>query len=440
MIMKDWMLLCVVIFLEAASVSAQENPILLDFEHVLDLAFTHDPGLGASADAVRIGESAVKEANADFFPRLNGYSSYTRTSLESGIEIFNPVSMSSQSIDFFPKNRYDFGVLLTQEIYTFGRRPARKRAAEKSLAIRKLERQEYRQKLYDNVSRAFAAVLLQKKNMDIQAENLKRAESRLAIVKARVAEGVATDYDLVRAELHLAVYQKDHNRADGDFQKAKARLKDLIAWNRDYDFVPVGEISEIEAVLPDSAVPGSDNRIEVKKLKLMYEAQNLQVGMNRSAYFPDLSGFAKYDWQNGYQPDIDMIKGAWSAGLSLSWLIFDGGGRKQRIHQARLQTEKTEKLLEDAESRIKAEREAAESGLAVAARDLELARRSLHLAEKGLDIAEGQYEQGILGIGDLLDLEIERGEAEKALNLAEYNLLTARLDFKKAVSSYPELP
>lgn len=437
--MKVWTMTLAAVFL-AAVASAQENPILLDFKHALELAFSGDPGLSARDDAVRIDESKVKEATADYFPSLDAHAGYTRSSLESEFEIFNPQTMSSRSIDFFPKNRYNMGILLTQDIYTFGRRSARKEAAEKNLTIRRLEKQDYKRKLYDRTARAFAAVLLQKENMNIQTENLERAEARLAIVNARLAEGVATDYDLVRAELHLADYQRDHNRASADLRKAKASLEDLIGWDRDYDFVPVGKISGIEAALPESWVRDGGDRIEIQRLKLLYEVQIQQSRTYRSSYFPDLSCFAGFDWQNGYQPDIEKIEGAWRAGVSLSWRVLDGGGRRQKIRQALLEAERTSELMTDMVSQIKAEHKVAEVDLDVAARDLELARRSLHLAEKGLDIAEEQYEQGLLGIGDLLDLEIERGDAEKALNLAEFNLLLARLDFKKAVSSYPELP
>jgi outer membrane protein len=437
--MNCWRIILTVVLLGSA-VSAQENPVVLDFSRALEMAFSEDPGLGARNDAVRIEESRVREAAADYFPRLDAYSSYVRSSLESGIEIFNPQTMSLQSIDFFPKNRYDMGLRLTQDIYTFGRRAASKEAASKNLTIRKLEEQDYKQKLYDRTARAFAAVLLQKKNMEIQEENLERAEARLAIVEARISEGVATEYDLVRAQLHVAVYRRDNNRAAGDFRKAMANLREIIARDQDYDFIPAGEISEIEATLADSPEMDSLNRIEIKRLKLLHEAQMQQARIYRSTYFPDLSCFAKYDWQNGYQPEIDKIKGVWSAGVSLNWRIFDGGGRKQRVRQASISAAKMEKLITDAVKRIKEEREAAEIGLDIAVGDLDLARKSLHLAEKGLAIAEQQYGQGILGIGDLLDLEIERGEAEKGLNLAEFNLLMARLDLKKAVGSYPELP
>ncbi len=438
--MNCWRMALIIVLLSPAVLSAQESPIFLDFQSALELAFSDDPGLGAMDDAVRIEESRVREAVADNFPRLDAYSSYTRTSLESGIEIFNPQTLSLQTIDFFPQNRYEMGLLLTQDIYTFGKRPARKEVASQNVSIRKLEKRDYRQKLYDRTARAFAAVLVQKKNMQIQAENLKRAKARLAIVEARLSEGVATEYDLVRAQLHVAIYERDHNRAAGDFGKAKANLREVIVRGQDYDFVPIGEISEIEATLPDSQIADSLNRIEIRRLESLYEIRMQERRVNRSSYFPSLSCFARYDWQNGYQPDLDRVKGAWSAGVSLNWRVLDGGGRGQRSRQAGLEAEKTEKLIEGTITRIIAEREAAEIGLDVAAGDLDLARKSLHLAQKGLEIAERQYDQGILGIGDLLDLEIERGEAEKALNLAEYNLLVARLDYKQAVGSYPELP
>lgn len=70
---------------------------------------------------------------------------------------------------------------------------------------------------------------------------------------------------------------------------------------------------------------------------------------------------------------------------------------------------------------------------------LSLARERLDLINDGLRIAESRYEQGLLGITDLLDLELDRSEAEAALISAEFGLFLAKLDYKKAINYYPEL-
>lgn len=418
---------------------AQGNPLGLDFEQALQMAFSNDPGLEARNDAVNAEKLKVRQAISTFYPKLNAYSSYTRTSLESGIGIFNPVTMSRERIDFFPKDRYNFGVLLSHEIYTFGRRMALKKGAEKGVGLSEMEREEYRQSVFERTARAFAITLLSRDNMNIQAENIKRAQTKLNIVLERINEGLATDYDRIKAELLLAQYKHNHNLARGEFRKARANLKALIGWDRKYDFIPTGSLLGLNIAIPESFDLKPDNRIEIRRLKLQSEALGEKITINRSEYFPGLGFMAKYDWQNGYQPDIDDIKGAWSIGVSLNWRLIDGGDRKSRISQARLDVSRINNLKADMEICIRSEMETAVAEMETATEEMSLARKKLKLADEGLEIAEAQYRQGLLGISDLLDLEIDRARAEKDLNYATYNLAIARIDLKKAVGYYPEL-
>lgn len=418
---------------------AQEDPASLSFEQALEIAFSRDPGLEARNDAVRAERLKVRQAVSAFYPRVNVYSSYTRTSLESGIGIFNPVTMSSERIDFFPKDRYNFGAMLTHEIYTFGRRVALKKGAEKGVGFSEMARQEYKQSLYDRTARAFAAVLLSRDNLNIQAENIERAQKKLNIVLERTDQGLAADYDRIRAELLLAQYKHDHNLARGEFRKAKANLKALIGWERKNDLMPAGDLSGFIIAIPESLVLEPGNRIEIKKLRLQADALREKIAVDRSRYLPDLGFMAKYDWQNGYQPDIDEIEGAWSVGVSLNWRLIDGGERKSKVSQARLDVSRVNNLEEDMKSYIESEMETAVAEMETATEEISLARKKLRLASEGLRIAEAQYEQGLLGISDLLDLELDRARAELALNNAAFNLAMARIDLKKAVGYYPEL-
>ncbi len=433
------MIVALLLFLMPGLSYAQENPVNLNFEQALEIMFSKDPGLEARSDAVNAEKLRVRQAISEFYPKLNAYSNYTRTSLESGIEIFDPVTTSRERIDFFPKDRYNFGLLFTQEIYTFGRRVAFKRRAEKGIELSAREREEYRQSMYDRMARAFAATLLSKDNLNIQAKNIKRAQSKLKIVLERINEGLAADYDRIKAELLLAQYEHNHNLARGEFRKAVANLKGLIGWDRKYDFLPVGNLLGLNIAIPEIPFLVPDNRIEVRKLILQSEALREIITINRSEYFPGLGFMAKYDWQNGYQPDIDDIRGAWSIGLSLNWRLIDGGDRKSRVSQARLGVSRINNLKADMKTYIRSEMETAVAEMETATEEMSLARKKLKLANEGLEISEAQYQQGLLGISDLLDLEIDRARAEQDLNYATYNLTIARIDLKKAVGYYPEL-
>jgi outer membrane protein TolC len=121
----------------------------------------------------------------------------------------------------------------------------------------------------------------------------------------------------------------------------------LIVWDRKYDFTPAGNLPGFNIAIPESLHFEPDLRLEIRKLRLQSEALRKKITINRSEYLPDLGFMAKYDWQNGYQPDIDEIKGAWSVGVSLNWRLIDGGDRKSKVSQARLDVGRINNLEAD---------------------------------------------------------------------------------------------
>jgi outer membrane protein TolC len=429
---------CLILLCAGVS-SAQENPVDIDFNRALKLAISNNTGLNAAGDAVKVEENRVRESISAFYPNVDAYSSYTVTSLVSEIEIANPLTGSIETVELFPENRYNFGLQLAQDIYTFGRRSARVTASRKGLERSRLSHRQFRQQLYDATARAFASLLIARDNLSIQSANIERTDRKIAIVESRIDQGVASEYDRIRARMLKSKYRDRLNLARGEFSAARTRLVALMHWDRPYEFMAVGEIAEMEATLPESAEFQAEENLAMRKLKLGHEILTQERSINRSAYFPRIGFLARYEWQNGYQPDIDKIRGYWSAGIALNWRIIDGGYRKSRLRRSTFEVSKMRNMIADRRRELESGFELAVTGIETSSEELSLARERLRLADDGLAIAESRYQQGLLGISDLIDLELDKADAELSVAVARYNLLLARLDLKRAMDYYPEL-
>jgi outer membrane protein TolC len=437
-----WIALIVLIFLVVYPVEiviSQENPVLIDFDEALKRAFTGDPGLIARNDQIRIDEYKATESVSRFNPRLDIYSAYSRTSLESEIELVNPLTSSPFYINLFPEDRYNFGISLSHNIITFGKRSSSRDAVRAKIEISKLEKEEYKRSLYDNVARVFLAALFTGNNLDIHKENMARAQRKFDIVISRMNEGLASDYDSIRAELLLTRYENDVAVTRSDFAEAGALLKALLNLNQGQQIMPVGDLKSFYVEIPGEDEIDINGNIEVLKLGKSIDVQNELIRFHKSSYLPNIGYFAKYDWQNGYQPDVDKLENFWTAGLSLNMNLFDGGGKKSRISQARYEARRAGNLRSDLISYIESEIKSSQTEISTTQTEINIAEKRVKLAERGLAIAEARYQEGLLSISDLLDLELEKADAEIGLNSAVYRLAGARLDLKSAAGYYPEL-
>lgn len=417
----------------------QENPILLDFQNALDMAFSGNAGLKATGDAIMVEEYRVKEAISAYYPKLSAYSGFAKTSLESEIEVPNMFGGLPLSIELFPRERYNFGVVSKYDLYAFGRRAARKSVAMKGLERSKIERDEHKSYLYDKTARIFGQTLLARNALRIQKNNIDRVMKKLRLVEDRIDQGSASEYDRIRAKILISKYENRENQARADYNKAKIRLESIIDWDQSYDFMPVGEIAGLKAALPESSFFEPEQTSSFKMMKIGYAILGENQIIQKSFYFPGIEVYAKYDWQNGYQPDIDEIRGDWSVGVSANWVLLDGGIRYSKLKRVKMERVRLNNLITGLRLELISAMESAAVDIERTSEMLSLERERLDLINDGLRIAESRYDQGLLRITDLLDLELDRSEAEVALISAEFGLFQAKLDYKKAIDYYPEI-
>jgi NodT family efflux transporter outer membrane factor (OMF) lipoprotein len=175
---------------------------------------------------------------------------------------------------------------------------------------------------------------------DFEAELLARSiegyERALQITQNRYDAGIAPKTDVLQAQTQLATTRSslatvranrarfEHaiavltGKAPGDFALAPA------SWNEVVPAVPLGVPSALLQRRPDIA-----------SAERQVAAANAQIGVARSAYFPNLTLSASVGTAGLRFGDLfDVASPLWSIGLSLAQTVFDAGAIGARVDSA----------------------------------------------------------------------------------------------------------
>lgn len=280
--------------------------------------------IAAAAAAYAQAQAAVREQRASLFPTVGVTAGATRSGGRG--------SSSSTS------NDYEAALGASWEPDVWGRLSgavssagARAQASAADLAAARLSAQG-----------ALATNYFSLRETDAEAELLRSTiaayERAGQIAQNRYAAGVAPRSDVLQAQTQLANAQADlltllrqraqleHaiavlvGEAPGSFSLAPA------AW--DFSVVP-----SVPLGLPSELL---QRRPDVAAAERSAAAANAQIGVSRAAFFPSFSLTGRYGFGAASLSDLfSSSAAAWSLGLSITQAIFDAGGNKARLDQAR---------------------------------------------------------------------------------------------------------
>lgn len=118
---------------------------------------------------------------------------------------------------------------LSQPLYTWGKVGAAIKAAEIGLKTADQQLRLYRQAAWRDVTTAFYDVLLTKELHSLAKENLRQKERHQDEARRKFALGVATDYDVLAAEVALQNARPEVIRTENRIRTSQDRLQLLLA-------------------------------------------------------------------------------------------------------------------------------------------------------------------------------------------------------------------
>jgi HAE1 family hydrophobic/amphiphilic exporter-1 len=411
--------LCVSICFSASTHAAETRTLTLD--QALSIAMEKNRDIEKAREYARYVQGKYVEERSAALPQLslNGAASIARD--ESQGMFGTAARQYSRTAD----------ITLSQPLYTWGKVGAAIRAAEVGLKTAEEQLRLYRQAAYRDVSTTFYDILLTRELYRLAGENLAQKKRHQEETRRRFVIGVATDYDVLAAEVAVDNARPEVIRSLNSIQTAREKLRFLLALE--------GEEVDVSGSL--DSVPGQPRtyqealetarkqRPELSDAKLRIGIYDELITIAAADDKPrlDLKGSAGWHWLdiNSAGTGQNDNGAAWNVGVFLTFPFFDGFRTSGRVTQARsdLRTRQIEESrLQDAVAL-----EVREAGNAVreSSEIVQALSGTVRQAERLVQMAEKGFEFGV-------KIRLEVDDAQLNLVLARSNLAHAQRDYQVA--------
>jgi len=276
------------------------------------------------------------------------------------------------------------------------------------------------------VKRGYYGLVLALENRQAIDEALASARAHRDDAKAAFEEGLATQADLLAAEVRLAELEEQRIMAEHQIANAGDQLKLIIGLEEEATIVPTDSLATPAAPeLPGEFNDLPERRSDLRALRFQATAARRSVWLKRGNWFPRLNAFGSVE-HNSSQA-FRTNGSIWTVGVQLQWRLFDGFGNLGRSRQAAAKAKEIDIRYQQAAERAQFEVRKARRAIEAAQKRILVAQTAVGQARESLRIVEERYSEGLEKTSELLDKEAD-------LTRARLRLLKARYDYNIALS------
>ena len=377
---KAFPLVFLLLLLLVPAVAAEEAaPAMMSLGECIERALSGHPDLAAGRADLAASEARTGQVRAGFYPSMSFSSGFSERSSPGPSE-----------------GSWSSGITLSQVVSDWGRTHISLRRSLLDAEGKALALEAKRSDIVFEVTRSYYQVLKTMKNLEVAEESLALNDERLGQAEAFFEVGRVSKYDVTAARVSRSNASLALVQAGTALKEAMTSLKAAMG-SPDARLLLAevaedpGSISPAELPTLDAAVSSAlENRpdLEIYRVNLASaEASAALAGLDNA---PKLDLSAGYGWGSTDFWGQD----SWRAGLTLSFHLFDGGLRREKIREAGANVEGAEarlesyrqQVLKDVTSAWLAASDSAEAELAAA--------EGLKMASENLEIATGRYRTG----------------------------------------------
>ena len=381
-----------------------------------------------AAARVQEAEAVLREARAAIFPDVSAGYNFARSRVSAASVPPPPAgSIMRPSHQLFASTSF--------ELDFWGRFARASEAAQANLLSSRLSQDVVALSLAGGTAQAYFALRSLDAQIAVLDMAIKVREDSLAIARARLEAGLASELDVYQAQGALAdalVQRRDAGRNRALVERQLAQLTgrlDLKLASSDLFALPLPPV-------PPAGLPSTllERRPDIRAAEQSLVAVNAQIGIARAALFPTLSLTGTAGVQSAELGDLLTSPARfWTIGAGIVGPIFDAGRRGARVEQASARYEQA----------VASYQRAIESGFREVADALVNVRESaqaedelrgrLEAARKALELSRLRYESGYSPYLEVLDAQRTANDAAIAFVRNRQARLAFTVDLMKAL-------
>lgn len=430
--------LCLTAALARPARAAEPAAAPLTLQQTLDTVLAHYPSIDAAQAALAAARGRTDENRADFRPQLSATAAYNYLSPRPYVEFALPGGASSlyESV----QDNYNVALHLRQLVTDFGRTATLLASVRSGEITAQDALAQTRSELGYQTIQDFYAVLLLRRSVAVDDEEISALREALRIAEQKFTAGTATRFDVLTTRVRLANAGNRRTDTLAALRKQETLLRQLLG---DAPGAPLPLRGDFDAGFapPDlSAVcaEGLRDRPEIKLARDAEKTAGLRLAAADRADRPVVSAEVTGGVQNGTMPSLYDNKGYLAAGVSLTVPILTGHRTASQRAVARADLRAAQDQVRVLARTITTDVENAFSDLAAAEARYANSDTLVAQAEEALALAQTRYANGVITNFELLDAQSAARAAELTRLQARYDCTLARQAIARAAGQPPQ--
>ncbi|ADO83536.1 TolC family protein [Ilyobacter polytropus] len=412
----------IVILITSLSMYAYSETITLDLNQCIERALSSSYTIKNADIDLENSKLQVREAYKEALPKI----SYT------GLYDKNDESIYGDNQD--RNDNYYNRIELIQPLYRGGLIGAGIEAAKKIRELSDYEFLESRSDLRLLVIEKYLNILKLQKGLEVYQASLKDVNGQYKKAQRKYELRLFSKADvlpfatrvrnirtnIIRIKNEIKITELELKNEIGIHRKTELKLEPIDSMNYDLSGI------DIEA---DVDLARENNR-DSKMARLDYEITKANESLARSEFFP------KVDLNFGYTGEDGDFDGAsedwkWDAGITVTMNLFEFGQNVDAYNRYKNETEKSRNLESKARDNIEVTLRSNFSELIRLKETVKEQQAAVESSYENYSVEKRRYENGLVSVVDLLQIESDLREAK-------LSLLEAALDYYLAYERYYE--
>jgi len=451
-IRKCVLLFGILICLQLKQANAQQGTYYTLLQ-LIDTAQNHLPVLFQKQALISSAKANVVDVRHSFLPQLKVNDQLNLGTDNSIAGSYLPVGVtpsSSAGVRGSNDNQAASGniaVLYSEyELMNFGLRDARIKNAEAYVSLQQADYQKELYYLKTEISRLYFTLLKNQFRLSADKENVTRYENIFTIIHALTGSGITAGVDSSLAKAELAKTRISYNQSLGNINQVKQQLSYLTGIDASRINVDTtrGNYLFNNSLLNNMVNDTVNNPLidYYSKTKNVYLSNEKLVA---KSYLPKIL-LAGSTWARGssiqYNDDYKALTEGigyqrfnYMAGIAVTYDLFNGIHRRDKLATSRLQTQASDYLLQQQKLALASANLQADNTIQVTEANLQQIPIQLTAATDAFEQKVAQYKAGIISLIDLTNASfvLYRSQTDYIETLSDWYL--AKLDKAAATNN-----